>query len=155
MVQEIKRKKCRFKKNVCSLILHFFQKYEFPFSIISIHPEEPVEQILWQQILLVFFSLKESLFFLFWVVGLDFFYWVVIYVYWTSSIWSIQIVLAGSKLPPLCWATAETLVLVDYLMSGLPYRHLLVYSPARELTVYMPTWRTLLWFFNPVSPFIF
>lgn len=39
-----------------SHILHFFQKSEFPFGIISLHPEEPIEQVLWWQILSFVFS---------------------------------------------------------------------------------------------------
>lgn len=33
-------------RDVYSHILHFFQKSEFPFGVISLHPEEPVEQVL-------------------------------------------------------------------------------------------------------------
>lgn len=33
-------------REVYSHILHFFQKSKSPFGIISLHPEEPVEQVL-------------------------------------------------------------------------------------------------------------
>ena len=41
---------------LASHILQFFQKSEFPFGIISLHPEEPIEQVLWWQILSLVFS---------------------------------------------------------------------------------------------------
>lgn len=67
-------KKLRGKKffYVYSYILHFFQKPEFPFGVISLHHEELVEQVLWHQILLVLFYLKVSLFYLFGVGEVDF-----------------------------------------------------------------------------------